>query len=53
METYTEDEPGKYAQTVGVLFSGSGVKAASVLLTTPLNTQAKVEQELKKLLFVR
>ena len=49
METYTEDEPGKYAQTVGVLFSGSGVKAASVLLTTPLNTQAKVEQELKKL----
>ena len=49
METFTEEEPGKYARTVGILFSGSGVKAASVLLPTSLNTRSKVEQELKKL----
>ena len=49
MENYTEDDPGKYARTVGFLFSGTGVKAASVLLATPINTRTKVEQELKKL----
>jgi len=46
---YTTDEPGKYGRTVGLLFSGSGVKAASVLLRQPFNTKSKVEQELKKL----
>jgi len=42
-------EDGKYRRTVGVLFSGSGIKAASVLLRRRIDTKAKVEQELKKL----
>ncbi len=48
-EDSSEDNPGKYSRTVGMLFAGSGVTAASVLLSTPINTRGKVEAELRKL----
>ena len=48
-DTYTEDRPNKYAHTVGMIFAGANVQAASVLLATKVNTKAKVEKELQKL----
>lgn len=38
-----------YAHTVGLMFAGSAVTAASVLIPTSIKTPSKVEQELKKL----
>ena len=48
-DRYTEDNPNKYAHTVGMIFAGANVQAASILLATKVNTKAKVEKELKKL----
>ena len=48
-EDFTEENPGRHAHTVGLLFSGSAVKSASVLLNRQVNTKGKVEAELKKL----
>lgn len=47
-EDYNEDNPGKYARSVGLIFAGNGVKAASILLTRQIKTRGKVEEELKK-----
>lgn len=53
LEAFSEFEDAgiqeNYAHTVGLLFSGPGVTAASVLLPTSMKTASKVEQELKKL----
>ena len=49
METYSEDQPNKYARTTGLIFAGKGVEAASILLNTQIRTKSKVEAELKRL----
>ena len=48
-DSYTEERPNKYAHTVGMIFAGANVQAASILLATKVNTKEKVEKELKKL----
>ena len=48
-DNYTEENPTKYAHTVGMIFAGSAVQAASILLSTKVNTASKVEKELMKL----
>ena len=48
-DNYSEENPTKYAHTVGMIFAGPAVQAASVLLSTKVNTVSKVEKELSKL----
>ena len=48
-DNYTEENPTKYAHTVGMIFAGPAVHAASILLSTKVNTVNKVEKELMKL----
>lgn len=48
-DSYTDDIPTKYAHTVGLIFAGPKCRAASVLLTTKINTKSKVKNELMKL----
>ena len=49
MNEYEEDRPNQYAQTAGLVFAGANVIAASVLLSSQIHTQSKVEAELKRL----